>query len=44
MKFRNQARIYSVVYDFEAHIMLNLFKVPDHRYWKKINSNTVAKV
>jgi len=32
MKFRNQARLYLAVSDFEAHI----FKVPDYWYGKNL--------
>jgi len=38
MKFRNQARLYLAVFEFEAHYAYlayaQLFKVPDYRYEK----------
>jgi len=46
MKFRNQARLCSAVFDFEVIVCLayvKLFKVPDYWYEKTFNSNVAAK-
>jgi len=46
MKFRNQARLYLPIYDFEARIMLSVcltFQGTRLPVWEKFNSNVVAK-
>jgi len=37
MKFRNQTLLCLAIYEFEAHVMLKVFKVPDYyRYGKNL--------